>query len=718
MSLQLAAEHLARHGRGNDTELVHMDKGEVQALRGIAQARGGNLTTNPHTGLTEAGFLSSILPTIAGAAMVALAPETGGLSMLADPMMAGLIVGAGDYALTGSLSKGIMAGLGAWGGGSMISGLEGVGAQNLVQQGGDAGQAAYEAAKQEAIGNLGNQAMDASRGMVEPDIQGAAQNGLNAQNFPNMSPEQLQQMQQAIPKAANPADIYSAAGMGNASQAGASGLTKLGALNAGDVGSYAMGHLGQTAAVVMPPLLNSKFARSGTGTMPAQSQANNYGQPLQRISSNFQGNTTSPSSTHYQATYPNYVQAPYNPYTGSPATLSPGSTVYAADGGLMGSGPAQTDFMGGGDVYPMSQQQTPHYATPTQVPMGAQPINSGYEVKTNPLTGEEMPQMAAGGIARFSNQGKVLAQKPDIESPIVAEDDPTAAKMNAFDAAQYKYGKLGSSVGIPTASMPTGRVKGLGQVNSFKSAAQQDAEAKLAATQQAAAPTQTATDTIGMAAGGDTSHIYQPQYPNYQQTPFTPLSTMSPAQLQAAIQSYTQQGIPTPTRFSTAPTAGYALDPMTMQGSPAYNAEQERIAAEKAAQQSLMGQMMAASNNVGDYGGASGGLPRDFAYAAGGIANYAGGGQALGSYSDGGQMLKGPGDGMSDSIPAQIGKHQPARLADGEFVVPADVVSHLGNGSTDAGARKLYAMMDKIRKARTGKKKQAPQVKVDKYLPA
>jgi hypothetical protein len=90
----------------------------------------------------------------------------------------------------------------------------------------------------------------------------------------------------------------------------------------------------------------------------------------------------------------------------------------------------------------------------------------------------------------------------------------------------------------------------------------------------------------------------------------------------------------------------------------------------------------------------------------------------LGGYSDGGRMLKGPGDGMSDSIPAVIGKRQPARLADGEFVVPADVVSHLGNGSTDAGAKKLYSMMAKIRKARTGKKKQAPAVKTSKYMPA
>jgi hypothetical protein len=80
-------------------------------------------------------------------------------------------------------------------------------------------------------------------------------------------------------------------------------------------------------------------------------------------------------------------------------------------------------------------------------------------------------------------------------------------------------------------------------------------------------------------------------------------------------------------------------------------------------------------------------------------------------------MLKGPGDGMSDSIPASIANKQPARLADSEFVVPADVVSHLGNGSSDAGAKKLYKMMDNVRKARTGKKKQAPEITADKYLP-
>lgn len=100
--------------------------------------------------------------------------------------------------------------------------------------------------------------------------------------------------------------------------------------------------------------------------------------------------------------------------------------------------------------------------------------------------------------------------------------------------------------------------------------------------------------------------------------------------------------------------------------------------------------------------------------AEGGMAN-------LGDYSDGGRLLKGPGDGVSDSIPASIGDKQPARLADGEFVIPARIVSELGNGSTDAGAKRLYAMMDKIqsgRKKTVGKGKVAVDSKAEKYLPA
>jgi hypothetical protein len=126
----------------------------------------------------------------------------------------------------------------------------------------------------------------------------------------------------------------------------------------------------------------------------------------------------------------------------------------------------------------------------------------------------------------------------------------------------------------------------------------------------------------------------------------------------------------------------------------------------------------AAGGVGGDYGGADTGD----GWARGGIASLAQGGPShLGDYSDGGRLLRGPGDGVSDSIPASIGGKRPARLADGEFVVPARIVSELGNGSTEAGARKLYAMMDRIQKARSktvGKDRVAVNSRAAKNLPA
>ena len=125
---------------------------------------------------------------------------------------------------------------------------------------------------------------------------------------------------------------------------------------------------------------------------------------------------------------------------------------------------------------------------------------------------------------------------------------------------------------------------------------------------------------------------------------------------------------------------------------------------------------MSGFDSAGNFGADHGaGIDGSGMYAKGGNISH------LGDYSDGGRLLRGPGDGVSDSIPAMIGRKQPARLADGEFVVPARIVSELGNGSTEAGARKLYAMMDRIQKARgktVGKGKVAKNSRAEKYLPA
>jgi hypothetical protein len=88
------------------------------------------------------------------------------------------------------------------------------------------------------------------------------------------------------------------------------------------------------------------------------------------------------------------------------------------------------------------------------------------------------------------------------------------------------------------------------------------------------------------------------------------------------------------------------------------------------------------------------------------------------SLARGGSYLDGPGDGLSDSIPATIGKNQPARLADGEFVISADVVSDIGGGSSKAGAKKLHSMMDRVRQSAHGTKKQVKKINDRKVLAA
>ena len=103
----------------------------------------------------------------------------------------------------------------------------------------------------------------------------------------------------------------------------------------------------------------------------------------------------------------------------------------------------------------------------------------------------------------------------------------------------------------------------------------------------------------------------------------------------------------------------------------------------------------------------TGGYGTPYKMAAGGIAQL-----------KKGRYLDGDTDGMADEIPATIDNEQPAMLSDGEFVIPADVVSHLGNGNSDAGAKELEDMMDRVRKARTGTTKQGPEIDPKKFLPA
>ena len=837
MSLHDIAKHVQSQGRGQDTVLVHMTPNEVGGLQALAKAHGGSLTRNPQTGLYEAGFLSSVLPIVAGVAASAfLGPE-----ML--PLIAGGI-GLADYAMTGSLQQGLMAGLGAWSGGSLASGLAEAGAEGLAQQGGDLSAEAFKESQTKALEAAGGDEINrlSAQELAKTQIQA----------MPNLTAEQVTNMTNASLTNANAADVVRGAGMANAvtgvspASAMASGFTSPSAW-----GQAIMENKGAAAGIAAPLLLNGTNL-FGQKTLPTAntSAVTTVNQPLQRLSPNYKGSATTTPTEHYQATYPNYVQTPYNPYTGTPAVQSPGATTYAADGGLMQDGPANVDFMGG-DMYPTSQQHRSYYATPTQMPTSAQATMASYEPKTNPLTGQATANMAEGGKVKHFDLGGFLesaATGPAFhaqQAVATYQQHPEQAAMGINTPAEaYAWNKATGSQYEPTVNMYGGPTQ-----EDYAKAQQQNVNMSANRVADAAAPAvigyinpalgaaaavsnkmgnnyetnlmraKYANDPNGftqeygyvrginqpnsytrggympgsgyaeggitsLADGGNTAdHIYHPSYTNYQQTPYSPQATMNPAQLQAATSAYTQQGIPTPTRATLAPgatpgIAGYAINPMKMIGSPAYQAEQDRIAAEKAAQDAQNASQYSYGPTSSNDGGAAGGLmPRDLGgYAGGGLTAFAqgskdavgnkdmaaidaytaqareegglaaikdaadkgdwnamlalqklgykasgGGISTLGSYSDGGRLLKGPGDGVSDDIPAQIGQHQPAKLADGEFVVPARIVSELGNGSTDAGAKRLYAMMEKVqakRKKSIGKGKFAVNSKAENDLPA
>ena len=570
MSLHDIAKHVESQGRGQDTVLVHMTPNEVGGLQALAKSQGGSLTRNPQTGLYEAGFLSSVLPMVAGiAASAFLGPE-----ML--PLVAGGI-GLADYAMTGSLQQGLMAGLGAWSGYSLGAGIGAAGAADLAAQGGDQAAEAFAKSQASALGAGGNALPEGfiptETGAYNPATgvsvtpQSLAQNQLGGMN---LTPDQQSIFQNALTN--NPdqaANIMRGAGAAAVNPTTAQGFTT-GITSLGDIGSAIKANPLAAAGAALP-LVSGALFKQPTVNAPTSS-VSTVNQPLQRLSPDYKG-TGQPTqpNPYYTAQYPDYKRNPYQPgiaspmYPSTPGSYSGGYTT-AAEGGLMGIksyamggdisqiSQEKTDYMSGGGMYPQSQQDHTQFATPTQMPASAAVMNSDFDTKTNPLTGAQYQTMAGGGLTAFAQGSKQAVGNKDM----AAIDD---------------YTEQAQSGGI--ASVKDAADKG-------------DWNAQLA------------LQKLGYKAGG------------------------------------------------------------------------------------------------------------------GGISS-------LGSYSDGGHLLKGPGDGVSDSIPAQIGSRQPARLADGEFVVPARIVSELGNGSTDAGAKRLYAMMERVqakRKKSMGKGKFAVNSKAEKDLPA
>ena len=452
------------------------------------------------------------------------------------------------------------------------------------------------------------------------------------------------------------------------------------------------------------------------------------------------------------------------------------------------SGLPDLDFMASG-MYPGSQQDKTQYAAPAQLPAGAQAVamQSEYEARTNPVTGEPMAHFNNGGIAalRYDDGGDV--QQPtytnddkgnlvDASGNIVATvearndpyissvaSDPTEAQslfdLKTKDPKQFYSqvaDKLGSSIigKYQTNDNYDNEYNQLQSIKNIDPAAyyrnQLGFKAHTMGWQvgqnraERNAPTQQEIQGMipeAQAAGLDPNQINSIVNTNFGQARNRNVQRIASLaetggsgfsfqkDLQPILQNVGLAALGAGAAGAFAPlaeagAAGAAGAEAAGAGSTIADAGLGLSDLQNAYKayglgKNLYGVAATGGKNIGaDIGAAKGiyNLGSTLTAAQGGLMN-GGGIASLGSYSDGGQLLKGPGDGMSDNIPAKIGQHQPARLADGEFVIPADVVSHLGNGSTDAGAKHLYKMMDKIRRARTGNPKQGKKINADKFLP-
>jgi hypothetical protein len=673
---------LASLGRNGDSILVHMNPTEVAGLQGLAMAQGGSLTINPHTGLPEAfslgGFFKSLLPMFAGVA-------TGGAGA---PLWAGIAAGAATGALTNKnrLMGALTGGLGGYGGfgigkslfsagaPSLGAGAAGGGSSGLATGGGyipnatSAADIAYNSAMMGPTAGTVNTGLSnvGTSMMTDPSI-------LNARNAA-----------QAITtggggsgsilanSAASPAEQALSQYGSNLSQS----LKGAGNILSGDqaaIDAYtksigaktAMGALGKTALPV---------AGAALGGIE---ESDIYGKPINMASVK--------------------ENEKYDPYKALNLSGDTGLRLVAEGGYIDGYATGGTIQSGGiRDLY----------GTPDNQPT-ISPGLSGFGLgRLNNLAGEQALNQAQtlgyamGGPVSFADGGD--SNKQTLELPSLDTDaGPTTKVMN--------LGNIGFGQGL---------VRNL-------------AENMRSAVVQGEIPDQTNDSLITKVATNlKTDPNYKPANPleeaivnqlrgsNTMQgtnTSTQGLGSLKPSQPMTPTYNASQPMTPTYYAGMNAPK-GYAeggetsmnLDELPTlnveTGKQSYNTLQSALENSDNPQGRLLNKFFSFRP--------SGGQSIYDQFAAQGLKRLNTSGMARGGY------LNGAGDGMSDSIPATIEGKQPARLADGEFVVPADVVSHLGNGSSKAGSKRLYAMLDKVRKARTGRVKQGRQINPNKYMPA
>jgi hypothetical protein len=664
-----------------------MTPGEVQGLQSLALAHGGSLTLNPDTGLYEANFLKKLLPTIIG---LALAPLTAGgsLAFLGNPLVAGALVGGIEGLRTGDLGKGLMAGLGAFGGAGLGAGL-------------GAAAGAGSAAGAGAASGVGGTAGGAAAGFVPGGAQA------------------VQAATQTAAQEAAKQGFMGTMGRGISALAQPAGRTAfMNAIPGGMTGLMAggMGIANAMTPEFKPPMspedeeqyyyqsygydpsqgrfLGGQFQRNYPGYPPGYAEGGavmprpNYDYPQAGI-------TKTGYSAPMEYIKPREVLDGYDtkidPFTGeerfadggpvnalipppvSPLTPLPEEPIYSG-----GVGPAGfVNSAGTGVSQPVDNR----------VQMGPQSLEQYYQSLLTPPQ-QQAPNQDFMNYMRGLNQFVTSPIAPP-PAPPAPPPPPPGGGTNTGGGTTTNPGGTGG--GVTTGGNNTRWDPNLGRFVS-DAGSPGDAQVDLDAIRDAVSgmfpgfnfDMSGLQNYLGTGGYGDTSGLnWDPVSGSFMrpgsQTAFTP-----PGSGDSSLDMNNFQFNPSQFQFDPGQ---FQFDPNQFQlgmNQPSLNPFVEGFD-----MSSLPGyeqQMFAEGGSV--------------------------------QRAAAGKLITGNGDGMSDDIRANINGDQEARLADGEFVIPADVVSHLGNGSTEAGADVLHEMMNRIREARTGRTKQAPEVDPGEYLPA
>jgi len=654
MSLQLAAQHLSSQGRGNDSTLVHMSPREVKSLNDLAMAHGGQLSINPQTGLPEAGFLESILPMVAGFALNAAMPGAG--------MMVPALVGGGTALLTGSLGKGLMAGLGAYGGANLGQALAAQGVEQAAQA------SMTDAMREQAMaGTLaqGSTTLPNQVSMSTMPTQAAQEAALK--NYDNLN--FMDKMKSNFSTLTSPG--------------GASGLFD-------KISSSPMSLLKTVGSAAAPAIGEALTPKKQEEEKADADMGQRYG---------FSMNPTGGQSRSVGGAQPQ-VQPGQAPLAN---TQSPTTTPFPTP-----------------DIYGREQR----YFTPSYTKLTPEQAKSMYGYADGGVAqSNPQPAIEPFPMPRFTNEGK----QPSGETPALQMFRQMQAQRAAqppvpqIDANAQYQDYLKQTVNPPKPPvLPTPDVDSYGEPYSADNPRSPNFNDPLLQSQ-----------TPPASVNPGTEFIYDPAKQTYTKNPNFAAADPA-AEAEASFTENWRPGVPYSNvdpktgkwtnydRYGQKLNANGGLMAAYAGGGMPTSPSSIGANANYPQAHTLTNRFSAPtqtpiSQDVVSRGGSRIDLHTgEEKLAAGGVSH-------LGDYSDGGRLLRGPGDGVSDSIPAMIGKRQPARLADGEFVVPARIVSELGNGSTEAGARKLYAMMDRIQKARgktVGKGKVAKNSRSEKYLPA